>query len=72
MITRRRYIINDGLDGVIVAKSLKHCAKILSRYNGVKVPELIENFKSSNPEADFRYYTEKTRERKSRFIGFVE
>lgn len=35
------YEINEGLDGVIAAKSLKHAAKLLSPWYGYKPHELI-------------------------------
>ena len=40
------YEINDGLDGVIVAKSLKQAIKMLSKYNTLyTVSEIMKSIK---------------------------
>lgn len=41
----KKYWINDGLDGIILAKSLKQAIKILSPYYGYTPHEILDDIK---------------------------
>ena len=44
------YEINDGIDGVIIAKNLKQAMKKLSAYCGEPVSELLKSIKEYEEE----------------------
>lgn len=75
------YEINEGLDGVVVAKSMKHAVKKLAPYYGYKVHEIIKDIKKSDEDykydADFELtridrVAKKGEHRKSRVLGWCE
>lgn len=75
------YEINEGLDGVVVAKSLKHAIKKLAPCYGYKVHEIIEDIKKSDEDCkhdgDFQLtglnkVAKKDEHTKSRVLGWCE
>ena len=74
------YEINDGLDGLIIAKSLKQAAKKLSFFNSTPVHLLMEELQSEDTENyDSTYIltciskrAKKKEFKKSMFLGWCE
>ena len=50
------YEFNDGLDGVVTAKSFKHACKILAREYGISHVEMMNNFKGDPECIDTWFY----------------
>lgn len=81
----KEYRINEGLDGVIIAKGLKHTVKQLiatGYYEGYTVQEVMEhckdwdkngyNAKLTDWSADVRRHCKKGIFKKSRVVGWCE
>jgi hypothetical protein len=74
---KKKYYFNDGLDGVVIAKSLKHAVNILCKngYRDMK-NEILDGIKKSekDPYADSAWYVEvfKTTGRRSEMLGWYE
>lgn len=76
------YEINDGLDGVVVAKSLKQAIKKLVPYYGYSVKDVIDDIKASEEDLFSHSYdwtltgdtkvAKKGRYRKSKILGWCE
>ncbi len=75
------YKINDGLDGVILAKSLKQAIKMLAPYYGYTVKDFIDSIKKC--DKDYSYdddwiltnvdkVAKKGRNRRSKMLGWTE
>lgn len=76
------YEINDGFDGVVVAKSLKQAIKMLSKYNKpYKISEIMKSIKKCQIDYDCTELwaltcelkvPKKGKYKKSRIIGWCE
>lgn len=72
----KEYYINDGLNGIILAKSLKQAIKMLAPYYGYKPHEILDDIKKPQ-SCDFElteviHMAKKGTFKKSRIIGWCE
>jgi hypothetical protein len=80
----REFRFNEGLDGCVLAKSLKHATKLLlatGYYEGYTVKEVIEHCKDwdrngykaklTDWEAEYRRHIKKGKYRKSKVLGWI-
>jgi len=71
----KKYYINDGLDGIILAKSLKQAIKILTNF-GYCYPSLfLKEIKKENgffKLTNVKHLPKKGINKKPRFVGWYE
>ncbi|MCR3759181.1 hypothetical protein KYB31_09285 [Clostridium felsineum] len=77
----KKYEINDGLDGVILAKSLKQAIKILAPYHGYPVHDFMLSIKKCEKGhcwdgdwclTNIKQIPKKGRNKRVRMIGWYE
>jgi hypothetical protein len=81
MKTLKYFELNDCLDGVIIAKSLKHAIKLIAPYYSYSVHEILqeikknENDKLGDSSFGITYeakIAKNKKYRKSRVLGWIE
>lgn len=72
MKMRKVYFINDGLDGVYIAKGKNHLSKLVSKAHGVDKNQIKKQLKNNDMYNDFTITdVKKYRFGKSGCLGFV-
>jgi len=75
MSKRKKYYFNDGLDGIVIARSLSHAVNTLRRngYNSYTKHELMESVKRGDIfNCDFTVEIFNGNYKKSRMVGWCE
>jgi hypothetical protein len=75
MSKRKKYYFNDGIDGIVIARSLKHAINILRRngYSSYTTNEIMKSVKKNDIfSGDFTVEAFNGNYKRSRMVGWCE